>query len=257
MDDYYKYVAPESTDLVIREESPAGSGLDTLLTVLGAEGVALPGGTSDDAQWVDQNGHVDNGSEVRVAVVANQTYFILAGGFGSSTGGYDLTVIPDSLGDTFATAVPLTLSGAGDLTASGSILFAGDVEFFQFVAPKSGAITIQQDAIGSGLDSFLTVFDATQHLITFDDDSDASVTGFYKNSIVQFGVTAGQDLFRRGRRFSQPRRQRRDRRFHGQNSSRTRTLLPTICLTRWRKPSRSMSRRASLGLPLRSTRTRK
>ena len=193
--DYYRYVASQSTNLVIREESPPGSGLDSLLTVDNAAGEALPGGTSYDDAWADQAGNFEVGGEVRVPVVANQSYYIKAGGFGSSTGAYDLTVTPDSIGATLATAVPLTLSRAGALTAPGTILFPGDVEFYQFVAPISGAMTIQQDAVGFGLDSFLTIFDASQRLVTFDDDSDQSVTGYYKNSLVQFAVTAGQTYY--------------------------------------------------------------
>ena len=75
-------------------------------------------------------------------------------------------------GAAFATAVSLTLSAAGALNQTGSILFPGDVEFYEFVASISGKMTVEQDSVGGGLDSLLTIFDASHHLVTFDDDSE-------------------------------------------------------------------------------------
>jgi hypothetical protein len=193
--DYYRYVAPISTRLVVRDASPRSSNLDTLLTIYDASGKPVPGGSSDDARWVDSQGNPQVGSQVRISVVAGQSYFIEAGGFGASTGGYELSVIPDEVRDSFATARPLVLSAEGSESVGGSISFPGDVSFYQFVAPVSGKMMIEQDAIGFGLDSLLTIFDSTEHLITFDDDSDRSVTGFAENSLVQFSVVAGQTYF--------------------------------------------------------------
>jgi hypothetical protein len=197
--DYYLYVAPQSTDVVIREEAPGPGALDTLLNVYDEARNPIPGGTSYDAQWFDQEDNYQVGSEVRVPVVANRSYYIEAGGFGASTGNYDLTVTPDGAAESFATATPLTLSPSGALVAAGLIFYPGDVQFYQFVAPVSGAMTIQQDAVGSGLDSFLTIYDASQHVITFNDDSDpgksGTNTGNYQNSLVQFSVVAGQTYF--------------------------------------------------------------
>jgi hypothetical protein len=189
--DFYRYVAPQSTALVIREEAPSGSSLDTLLTVYDAEWNPIPGGTSDD--FVPQ-GQL-NVSEVRVTVVANQTYYIKAGAFGSSTGPYQLTTIPDGAGNTFATAVPLTVPPEGSLVQTGTILFPGDAGVYEFVAPTSGEMTVEQDAAGSTLDSLLTIFDSAHRLVAFDDDSDKDMTGNLKNSLLQFPMVQGQTYF--------------------------------------------------------------
>jgi hypothetical protein len=193
--DYYLYVAPISTYVVIREESPGFSELDSLLKVYDASGAPAQGGSSDDAHWVDSQGNFQRGSEVRIPVIANESYYIEAGAFGSSTGAYDLSVFADAVGATVATAVPLSLSAAGALTEPGAIVYPGDVEYFRFVAPVSGAMTVEQNAVGFELDSFLTILDSSGHVITFNDDSDQRVTGFYKNSLVQFAVVAGETYF--------------------------------------------------------------
>ena len=56
-------------------------------------------------------------------------------------------------------------------------------------------MTVEQADAGSGLDSFLTIFDSDQHILTFNDDSNPAVTGFADNSLVQFSVTAGQTYY--------------------------------------------------------------
>jgi hypothetical protein len=193
--DYYKYVAPLSTEIVVRDETPSFSDLDSILTVYNSAGIVLPDGTSNNAQWIDRQGMLETGSEVRVAVTAGQAYYIKAGAFLSSTGDYDLSVIPDNTGDSLASAVPVVLAPDGSLNTPGFIVFPGDVVFYRLVATENGDMSIQQDAVGRSLDAFLTILDSSGHLITFDDDSDPSITGFYENSLVQFPVVAGQTYY--------------------------------------------------------------
>jgi hypothetical protein len=193
--DYYRYVAPQSTAIVVREEEPPSGHLDTLLTVYDALGQPLPGGTDDDADWLDSRGFAQTGSQVRVSVDAGKTYFIEAGAFDGSTGPYNLSVTPDGANDSPATAMPLVLSPQGSLTTTGLIFFPGDVQFYRFVAPIDGEMSIQQDAQGSPLDSDLTILDSSERLLTFDDDSDPKVTGNGQNSLVQFPVVAGRAYY--------------------------------------------------------------
>ena len=55
--DYYEYVAPLSTDIVVREETPSYSDLDSNLTIYDSAGVALPDGTSEQPGVDGQAGH--------------------------------------------------------------------------------------------------------------------------------------------------------------------------------------------------------
>src|SRR5262249_52410694 len=120
-------------------------------------------------------------------------YFVQAAGFGSSTGGYILTLTPvlDDFGNTFDTAQPLTLAPTGPTTQEGAIDFPGDVDVFQFTALSTGTLNFQQQAtLGSSLDSLLTVFDGTQPQIASNDNSNGTL-----DSQVVVSVTAGQTYF--------------------------------------------------------------
>ena len=97
--DYYRYVAPETGEVIVREEAPEFSQLDTLLSGFDAAGNPLPGGRSDDARWIDSQGQTRFGSEVKLSVVAGDSYVIEAGAFGESTGAYVLSILPDASND--------------------------------------------------------------------------------------------------------------------------------------------------------------
>jgi hypothetical protein len=106
---------------------------------------------------------------------------------------------PDSSapGHSFATATLLAVSATSPTVQPGQIRAAGDADVYQFVAPTSGLITVQQQAApGSPLDSFLYAydgsqpvnnFDGLQALIASDDDSQGTLDSF-----VHFNVTARQ-----------------------------------------------------------------
>ncbi len=199
VDDYYSFTSAVATEVTVRESPTPQSPLDTLMTVY--DDAQDPIGTSDDFLLDD----LTSVSQLRFPVAAGQTYVIRAGGFGSSTGPFLLSFTPDAAGDTPQTATPLDLSPDGSLQQSGTIEAPGEVDDYSFVAPITGEMTVQQDAApGSLLDSRLTILDSSRNLIAFDDDSDPSITGNPKDSLVQFPVEAGQTYIVEAAAFPNP-----------------------------------------------------
>lgn len=96
--DFFRFVAQSSGQLTIRQQA-SGGGLDSVLTVFD---VAQQEIASND----DDPDDITFDSRVEVHVLAGQTYFVRAAGFGGSTGAYTLTfgTPPDDFGNTFATA---------------------------------------------------------------------------------------------------------------------------------------------------------
>src|SRR5262249_29216602 len=94
----------------------------------------------------------------------------------------------DDFGNSFTDAQPITLADDGSGSQVGTIELPGDVDWFQFVAPLTGTLAIRQDAaVGSDLNSVVTVFDGAQQQIAFCDDN-----GGTPNSLVYISVTGGQ-----------------------------------------------------------------
>ena len=95
-------------------------------------------------------------SVVTVSIVAGQTYYVQAAGFGSSTGRYEL-LFNDDVPNDFADASLITVdSKLLSATVFGMIEVPGDVDMYRFVAPVTGPITLTQQASGgSQLDSYL------------------------------------------------------------------------------------------------------
>ncbi|HXG12711.1 MAG TPA: proprotein convertase P-domain-containing protein [Gemmataceae bacterium] len=186
--DFFRFVAPQTGPLVIRQEAPPGSGLDSLLEVYNDARALL--GSNDDFDFPRSLN-----SQVRLNVDAGQIYYVRAGALRSAVGDYTLTFtfISDDFGDDFAAALPVLPFSSGPTDFSGAIEVAGDVDFFRFVALVTGTLTVRQGAIpGSSLDSFLDIYDASQTLLDTNDDIDFPQN---LNSQVHLAVTAGQTLF--------------------------------------------------------------
>jgi formylmethanofuran dehydrogenase subunit C len=163
--DVFAIMAPFSGALTVTEDAAPGSGLDSLLTVLDADGQQI---ASND----DSGGSLN--STVSFATVAGQTYYLVAGGSAGSTGGYVIAVAPylSEAGSTFATAQTLPLAPAEGTRQQGTIGLPGEADMYQFVAPVSGTLVIRQQATSdSNLDSSLTVFDGSQKAIAYNDNS--------------------------------------------------------------------------------------
>jgi hypothetical protein len=78
------------------------------------------------------------------------------------------------------------LAPDGSGSQGGFIVTAGQTDFYQFVAPLTARLTIQQNAApASTLDSFLTVFDVAQTQLAQDDNGGGNL-----NSALTIRVTA-------------------------------------------------------------------
>lgn len=98
----------------------------------------------------------------------------------------------DDYPDTFYNAQSVFLSYPGFGSLGGSIEVAYDVDMFQFVAPETGMMSIEQSApFWSALDSHLFVYDSAGFLIANNDNFNA-VTN---DSRVEFFVSAGETYF--------------------------------------------------------------
>lgn len=179
--DWYTFTATVTGRVAIRQRAGLGSRLDSYLAVYDQQNRLLA--------WDDDGGEGLN-SRVEIDVVAGRSYRLRAGAYGRSTGAYELLVRSDH-GATTATATPLTLTRDGAGQQPGDIERAGDADMFRFTAPLSGRMTIRQQAAGgSGLDSFLYVYDSSGRLLGQNDDSGRSL-----HSCVEIEVTAGQQYF--------------------------------------------------------------
>jgi hypothetical protein len=190
--DFFQFTAPADGLVSLTQDAAAGSPLDSVLTVFDATPQHGQVAFSDD---VNPPRDLDSGTEFLVS--GGQTYYVLAAGYGTSTGAYRVTispVAPDGYGTDFASATDVTssLSADGSGSVAGAITTSGETDFLLFTAPASGALTIEQDAaLGSPLDSMLTVYDGSQRQLAQNDDiGDGTL-----NSRVQVTVTAGQTYY--------------------------------------------------------------
>jgi len=187
--DMFKIVAPVTGRMTIREMQAAGSRLDPYLYVYNSAQRRLAS-NDDDGQSVN--------SLVTINVTAGATYYVRAGGYRTSTGAYTLqfgtagTATADDVGNTFALATPMSLSGSGAGSRTGTIEQAGDVDMFRFVAPMSGRMSIRQSSTGGGVDPFLYVYNSGQQLMAYNDDADGLTSW---DSLVEIDVTAGSTYY--------------------------------------------------------------
>ena len=130
---------------------------------------------------------------VLIDVVAGQTYAIELAGLGGYRGGYTLaisTTSGDGFGTTIADATPLNL-GSQATTVDGLVDAPGGGDVFRVVAPSTGQLTVPEDAAqGSGLDSFLVVYNDSGLQIAVNDDSGGTL-----NSLVDVPVRGGDTYF--------------------------------------------------------------
>jgi hypothetical protein len=180
----FQFVAPVSGRIVVRQDATSGSGLDSIVRVF--DGAQQFLGEDDDS------GEGSN-SLLVLQVTAGQTYYIQAAAFGTSTGGYLLSLAPApaDVGDDFAHAAPLLLAADGSGTQAGSIDAAGDIDVFQFVAPVTGRLDVRQDADpGSELLSVVSAFDDAGQIL-----GDGESSGDGSESRLGIDVVAGRTYY--------------------------------------------------------------
>src|SRR5262249_2398836 len=95
--DLFQFTAATTGDLTIQQQAPAGSSLDSVLTV-------YDGSRQQIAFNDDSNGTLNG--QVVVSVTAGQIYYVQAAGYAASTGPYVVSITPvvDDFGNTFTTA---------------------------------------------------------------------------------------------------------------------------------------------------------
>ncbi|MCI0464350.1 MAG: PPC domain-containing protein, partial [Gemmataceae bacterium] len=130
-------------------------------------------------------------------VVQGQTYYVrvAASSFSASfdagtTGRYLLTLDFSDAGNDFATARRLTLAPDGSGARLGTLDQAREVDYYQFVAPLTTRLLIQQEATNDSLNSVVTIFDARQRPLTPTDNSGQGV-----ERVVLVDVVAGQTYY--------------------------------------------------------------
>lgn len=188
--DLYRFVAPFTGTLIVRQNADH-SGLDSLLTVLDANGVVM---AQDDESGGQHN------ARLLINIVAGETYHVRAAAFGPSyslpasgeTGTYTLlfSAAGDDFGDTVGTAQALVTDASGLVIVHGEIGAAGDVDVFRFLPTSGGGFTIRQQADGSFLDSLLVLYDASGNELDRNDDDGGSL-----NSRLGVTLTAGQTYY--------------------------------------------------------------
>jgi FG-GAP-like repeat len=133
--DIFRFTAPFTGPLELRQNAAAGSPLDSVLTVFDATGQVIVG--SDDNSGGGLNSLVD------ISVEAGQSYFVVAGN-NNSVGAYELTFEPlvDDFGNTLDAAHPLQPGDAGGAVQDGTIERPLDVDVFRYTAPVTGKFVV-------------------------------------------------------------------------------------------------------------------
>lgn len=155
----YTFLAPASGLYAVEEIAPAGSNLDTSVTVSDNQGNLL---ASDTGDGPGQGVGAMMDSLVRVNMVGGQTYLIGAGGDLGNTnsiGAYAVRVSPYRL------ATPL-IAGT---TVQGTVSQDGMIDNYQFVPDISGLYAVAEGATSdSTLSPVVTVVDAQGNVLGSD-----------------------------------------------------------------------------------------
>jgi hypothetical protein len=188
---FYVFTAPVSGLITIEQDadpnaSAQGPGLDSVLTAFDDSSLhAVIAADDDIVPGSDLN------SRIQFRVVAGATYFLQAAGHARSTGGYRLTFF--TLPESYADAPTIALSRAGTGSRDGAIASPGAVDLSQFVAPRTGLLTVHlQAGAGSTLIPTITALDSSLQLVAADDNPEGM-----PSSLIQFTVVAGQTYFLR------------------------------------------------------------
>ncbi len=193
--DVYRITATVTGTMTIHQVAAQGSPLDSMVSAYNSS-QALLAQNDDDGTSLN--------SCVNISVTAGSTYYVEAAAFNAGATGGSTGAIYNTTGayvlsfstartppNTFTTAQTITLNGTGGGSQAGQLNYVGDYDYFKFVAPVSGLMTIQQlAAAGSSIDSYLYVYGGNQKLLWFNDDHNNSL-----NSYVQTNVAAGATYY--------------------------------------------------------------
>ncbi|MBN1556349.1 MAG: pre-peptidase C-terminal domain-containing protein [Phycisphaerae bacterium] len=162
------------------------SGVDSFLVMFDASG-----------RRIAANNNYCRGSrdaQTAFLVEGGQRYYILATGLRRGVGEYELTLTHtlDEHGNDMDDATTVVVAAEGTTTVSEEIDYRYDRDYFRFVAPETGGLTINMNAAdGSTLDSMIFVRNASGRYIAYNDD----VARGNLDSQVNFYVQAGETYF--------------------------------------------------------------
>lgn len=157
--DVFTFTATFNGSIVIEQNADEDFLLDPLLRVRTIDGVQIA---------VNDDGGFGTNSRISIDVRQNQTYQIIAGGFGSSTGAYRLVITQPAdqsdVSDTFSQATPLIFTDESSFFQGGSIVARptdsnADIDVFRLpVSSFTGTLNIRLAAFDAGLNPGLAVF---------------------------------------------------------------------------------------------------
>jgi hypothetical protein len=203
--DAFRFVAQETGEYTIEQSATDGSLLNPVVTLWDAEGDFVATGTGEV-------------STITFNATAGTTYFVVAGsdvdrqGSGvvptGETGAYTLAIGTSSTNpdnpepfepnDSITQAYDTGLSGNDSVTLSAVIgdgefgSSTGDYDYFSLDADAGQTITIETfaDSLGTGLDTYVGLYDSFGTLVASDDDSG---TGF--DSVLNYQVQADGEYY--------------------------------------------------------------
>jgi hypothetical protein len=179
----YKFVAQASGTMTFDMAATAG-GIDSFLEIVDANGKTI--GSNNDVARGTLN------SQVKLAVTAGKSYFVLAESYKQTKGAYNLTWTSD-LTDDFRNingdAQSLEMNSNAD-SVTGTINYSGDVDVFKVLPGISGKLTLTLAPTGDkSLASTLVLGDGvTDSLASGQAGAGVSVTATYT-------VTSGQAYY--------------------------------------------------------------
>ncbi|NBS91058.1 hypothetical protein EBS67_13835, partial [bacterium] len=184
--DVFSFTANRSGPIQVSVSKAVGSNLDTIVSILDSSGNVL---ASND----DSNGTTN--STVVFQADNNTLYYVRVSGYGGTIGRFDISVtdLTPTVAETDGAGTDLTNTTAltVDVPRTGNISSAGDQDFFSITASSSGVLTISLAAgVGSGLDTYLYLYNSDKVLILEDDDSGSEL-----NSLISTNVLTGQTYY--------------------------------------------------------------
>lgn len=211
--DLYKFQLDSGEGIKLKVNAKSNdSNLDSYLRIFDAEGKELTfNDNSDRSEGITTDSTIDfapeNPGEYYVGVssagnfdydgVNGDTNLNFSPNKGFSTGNYELQldVIPvvadEDPDNTIAEAVDsgVTSSGTRNAIFQGEVDPEVDVDIYKFQLGEGDGVKLKINAqeLDSELDSFLRLFDSEGNELTFDDNNDANVTGYFsKDSAIAF-----------------------------------------------------------------------
>ncbi len=146
------------------EVNKVSDSLDPTVTIVTYDDPANPSVASFVASDDDSGRGLD--SRVTFPAVVGQVYDLIVGGFGSTTGNFDVTLSlgsSDDVGNTFEVAAPLaTQDDAFLLSENGTISAGGDNDVFSFIASFNGTLDFRASPFEADLRAGLSFFRASR-----------------------------------------------------------------------------------------------